>query len=125
MFVIVIIIWILILVSAIINLLTVVFVFNSVETGQEKETVKGFAQKKGKEGDGIKYETTFKVAKDFGEVGAILVENEHHKEMYLNDIVLHGLPNGPVNIVCNSWLHSKFENPQKRVFFTTKVSFPI
>ncbi|KAF3452586.1 hypothetical protein FNV43_RR03019 [Rhamnella rubrinervis] len=101
----------------------------SVEHNEEideaiSETIKGFAQKKGREGEVIKYETTFKVGKDFGEVGAILVENEHRREMYLTDIVLHGFPNGPVNVVCNSWVHSKFQNPQKRVFFTTKSYLP-
>jgi hypothetical protein len=45
-----------------------------------------------------------------------------HKEMYLKDIVLSGFSNGPVNINCNSWVHSKKDNPQKMVFFANKVS---
>ena len=68
------------------------------------------------------YETDFKVPLDFGEVGAVLIENEHHTEMYLKDIVLDGLPNSPVLLTCNSWLHSKYDNQAKRVFFTNKVS---
>ncbi|KAK9941286.1 hypothetical protein M0R45_017897 [Rubus argutus] len=56
----------------------------------------------------------FKVPLDFGEVGAVLIENEHHKEMYLKDIVLDGLPNGPLLLTCNSWLHSNKEFPYPR-----------
>jgi len=73
----------------------------------------------------VTYECEFEVRDDFGEAGAIFVENEHHKEMYLKDIVLDGFAGGPLSITCNSWVHSKFDNPQKRVFFTDKVrSYP-
>ncbi len=70
----------------------------------------------------MKYESSFEVPADFGEVGAVLVENEHHKEKFLKDIILTGFPNGPVHINCSSWVHSKFDNPHKRVFFASKVS---
>lgn len=94
------------------------------ETGAEKPTIKGFAHRAGEDKDGhIIYESKFEVPPSFGEVGAILVENEHHKEMYLNDIVLDGPRNGPVNITCGSWVQSKHVNKQKRIFFTNKVSF--
>ena len=69
----------------------------------------------------MKYECEFKVPQEFGEIGAVLVENEHQKEMFLKKISFHGYPNGPVNVTCNSWVASKFDNPQKRVFFTNKV----
>ncbi|PON51677.1 Lipoxygenase [Trema orientale] len=94
------------------------------KTGLEKETVQGYAHKIGRKEDGIKYETSFKVPINFGEVGAVLVENEHHKEMYLTDIVLDGLRNGPINVICGSWVHSKFDSPEKRVFFTSKSYLP-
>ena len=61
---------------------------------------------------------------DFGMVGAIVVENEHHKEMFIKSIELEGVPNGASNnvkISCNSWVHSKFDNAEKRIFFTNKV----
>ena len=70
----------------------------------------------------VKYESSFEVPVDFGEIGAVYVENEHHKEMYLQDIILDGFSNGPVHVKCDSWVHSKYDNPQKRVFFTNKVS---
>lgn len=91
------------------------------ETGQEKPTIKGYAHKAGQTDKEAKYECEFKVGEEFGEVGAIFVENEHHKEMHLKEIVLDGLPRGPVTLSCSSWVCSKFDNPQKRVFFTNKV----
>ncbi|KAK8543355.1 hypothetical protein V6N13_136128 [Hibiscus sabdariffa] len=92
--------------------------------GGEKETIKGYAQQVSKEKGEVKYEAKFEVPADFGEVGAVLVENEHHMEMYLQEIVLDGFHNGPVNVRCASWVHSKFDNPQKRVFFTNKSYLP-
>ncbi|KAF5941400.1 hypothetical protein HYC85_022567 [Camellia sinensis] len=63
--------------------------------------------------------------KGYGEIGAVLVENEHHKEMYLKQIVFHGFPpGGPVHVTCNSWVASKFDNPHKRIFFTNKSYLP-
>ncbi|XP_042480324.1 linoleate 13S-lipoxygenase 2-1, chloroplastic-like [Macadamia integrifolia] len=89
-------------------------------TGMEKETITGYARWVGKEENELKYETEIVVPEGFGEVGAVLVENEHHAEMYLKTIVLGGFPNGPLNIACNSFVHSKFDNKEKRVFFTNK-----
>ncbi|GAY49882.1 hypothetical protein CUMW_122460 [Citrus unshiu] len=98
---------------------------NENKTGLDKSTIQDYARKIGADGDGnMQYESEFEVPSGFGEIGAILVENEHHKEMYLKDIVLDGLPNGPVNVTCNSWLHSKHDNKQKRVFFTNKLYLP-
>lgn len=100
------------------------FYINISETGVDKPTIQDYARKVGADEDGdMKYESEFEVPSEFGEIGAILLENEHHTEMYLKDIVLDGLPNGPVNITCDSWLHSKHDNKQKRIFFTNKVSF--
>ncbi|XP_062171642.1 linoleate 13S-lipoxygenase 2-1, chloroplastic-like isoform X2 [Alnus glutinosa] len=95
-----------------------------LRTGVEKETIKGYAQWASKEEEEVKYESSFEVPADFGEIGAVLVENEHHKEKFLKDIILTGFPNGPVHINCSSWVHSKFDNPHKRVFFTSKSYLP-
>ncbi|KAF7849069.1 hypothetical protein BT93_L1272 [Corymbia citriodora subsp. variegata] len=94
------------------------------KTGQEKGTIKGYAHKTSQSKEAVIYECEFEVGEEFGEAGAILVENEHHKEMYLKDIVLDGFTSGPLSITCNSWVHSKFDNPQKRVFFTNKCYLP-
>lgn len=72
----------------------------------------------------MKYEAHFEVPHDFGEIGAILVQNVHRKEMFLESIVLEGLPQGQVTIYCDSWVHSESENPERRIFFTNKSYLP-
>jgi lipoxygenase len=50
------------------------------------------------------------------------VANRHHREFFLESIVLEGgLPCGPVHFACNSWVQSTRELPTKRVFFSNKV----
>lgn len=95
------------------------------ETGEEKPTIKGLALGVlGKDDDAnIKYKAELKIPASFGDVGAILVESDQLTEMYLQDIVLDGLPNGPVNLTCDSWIQPKIVDKQKRIFFTNKVSF--
>ena len=92
--------------------------FIITETGLEKVTVKSYAHihlgtHKASE---VKLKAKFMVPADFGEVGAVLVENEHHKEIFIESI-LEGFPNGPVTFSCNSWAHSKHDNPNKKIFF--------
>ncbi|MCD7466631.1 hypothetical protein HAX54_003478 [Datura stramonium] len=95
-----------------------------MRTGIEKPNIKTFAHR-GRDVDGdTHYEADFVIPEDFGDVGAILVENEHHKEMYVKNIVIDGFPNGKIDIACNSWVHSKFDNPDKRIFFTNKSYLP-
>lgn len=94
----------------------------------EKDTIKGDADKVNKDGNDVKYEADFVVPEDFGEVGAILVVNEHLNEMFLDSIVLYGFPGSPpegITMTCSSWVHSKHDNPEKRIFFTNKVSSDI
>ncbi|GMY22297.1 linoleate 13S-lipoxygenase 2-1, chloroplastic-like [Fagus crenata] len=93
-------------------------------TGLERETIKAYAHKVSHKDDEVKYEGIFVVPASFGQVGAVLLENEHHKEMYLSNIVLEGFPNGPLHFTCNSWLHSKYDNPHKRIFFNNKSYLP-
>ena len=76
----------------------------------EKDTIKGYAHKVSQHLDEVKYETTFTVPQGFGEIGAVLVENEHHSETFLKDIVLEGFPMGPVSITCDTWVHPKRDN---------------
>lgn len=91
------------------------------ETGSEKKTVAAFAHKTKKGVESITYEATFSVPPNFGEIGAVAVRNEHHEEMFLKDIVLtiDGDDSAPLIFSCNSWLHSKFDDPQDRIFFTS------
>ncbi|XP_006648416.1 lipoxygenase 2.3, chloroplastic-like [Oryza brachyantha] len=92
-------------------------------TGKEKETVSAFAHKTLTEG---KYTAEFTVPATFGPVGAVLVENEHHREMFIKEIrlVTGADDSSAVTFDCNSWVHSKFDNPDRRVFFTVKSYLP-
>ncbi|CAL5023438.1 unnamed protein product [Urochloa decumbens] len=92
-------------------------------TGLEKASVTAFAHKTLVEGH---FEAEFKVPSSFGPVGAVLVENEHHKECFIKEIklVIAGDESSAVTFDCNSWVHSKFDNPNKRIFFTVKSYLP-
>jgi lipoxygenase len=96
------------------------FFFRRVETGREREKVKGFAHTTPKDGT---YEATMSVPASFGPVGAVLVENEHHSEMFIKDIKLitGGDESSAVTFDAGSWVHSKFDDPEPRVFFTLRV----
>lgn len=93
-------------------------------TGLEKETLKAYAHKTVQGKDSVNYVAKFEVPNDFGGIGAVLVENEHHKEMFLETILLDGFPEGPIHFDCASWVHSKFDNPTKRIFFSNKCYLP-
>ncbi|GER25062.1 lipoxygenase [Striga asiatica] len=87
-------------------------------SGQEKPTISAYAHKVGQEKNEIHYEAKFDISSDFGEIGAIILENEHRTEMFVKDVKFDGLPAGSVQVTCNSWVHSKYDNPENRVFFT-------
>ncbi|KAL6888337.1 hypothetical protein ACP4OV_009363 [Aristida adscensionis] len=93
------------------------------KTGEERPRVTGFAHRTLMEG---RYEAEFQVPASFGPVGAVLVENEHHREMFIREIklVTGGDDSTAVTFDCNSWVHSKFDNPDKRIFFTVKSFLP-
>ncbi|KAK7401149.1 hypothetical protein VNO78_12468 [Psophocarpus tetragonolobus] len=91
------------------------------KTNSEAKTIKGDAHKSEEKDDEVYYEATFELPSDFGKVGAVLVENELHKEMFLKSIVLDGFPDGPVHLTCESWVQP---SPDKRVFFTDKSYLP-
>ncbi|KAF3637206.1 Lipoxygenase 2.3, chloroplastic [Capsicum annuum] len=94
------------------------------KTGIEKPNIEAFARRgRNVNGDKI-YEAEFVIPEDFGGVGAVLVENQHQKQMYVKNIVIDGFVHGKVDITCNSWVHSKFDNPDKRIFFTNKSYLP-
>ncbi|KAG6536177.1 hypothetical protein ZIOFF_001226 [Zingiber officinale] len=91
------------------------------QTGLEKKTVEAFAHVAKKGIGSITYEASFSVPSNFGEIGAVVVRNEHHNELFLNDIVLtiDGDDSAPLLFDCKSWLHSKFN----RVFFISNKSY--
>lgn len=71
--------------------------------------------------DEVLYEATFDLPEAFGNVGAVLVQNEDHNKVFLKSIVLDGFPNGPLHFTCDSWIQPKSDSPVKRVFFSDKV----
>lgn len=99
---------------------------NELETTIGKGPVKGNAKLNILKNNGelVAYESNLQVPENLGEIGAILVRNEHRKEMFLKEIVLEGLPQGLVKISCDSWIHSKYDNPEKRIFFVHKACLP-
>ncbi|KAF6158713.1 hypothetical protein GIB67_040227 [Kingdonia uniflora] len=90
----------------------------------EEKKIKAYAHRVSQVKGVVKYEANFSVPPSFGGVGAVLVENEHHKEMFLTDISLNGFVTGPVEVTCNSWVASKYDNPELRVFFINKSYIP-
>ncbi|KAK1600905.1 hypothetical protein QYE76_018655 [Lolium multiflorum] len=92
-------------------------------TGMEREKVKGFAHMTTKDGT---YEAKMSVPASFGPVGAVLVENEHHREIFIKDIKLitGGDESSAITFDVGSWVHSKFDEPEPRVFFTLKSYLP-
>jgi lipoxygenase len=100
----------------------VLFVHVNVETGKEKQTVKSYAHKVADdEIDIVTYEADFNVPAGYGNVGAVLVGNEHGTEMFLEDLkVVTGGDSAALVIRCDSWLPPK-SGDAKRVFFANKV----
>ncbi|CAN6290481.1 unnamed protein product [Urochloa humidicola] len=94
-----------------------------MQSGQA--SIKDWCQKRGVKGEHVVYTAEFMVDSDFGEPGAITVSNRHHREFFLESIVVEGgLPCGPVHFACNSWVQSTRELPTKRVFFSNKPYLP-
>ena len=72
------------------------------------------------------YEASLEVPADFGDIGAVIVENHNEKEMFVKEVELNGLASGPLIVTCNSWVQPKTLVPtQNRVFFTDKVCHPL
>ncbi|XP_061998340.1 linoleate 13S-lipoxygenase 2-1, chloroplastic-like isoform X1 [Rosa rugosa] len=95
------------------------------KNGLEKETIKGYAHKVNQKETIVTYESVLTIPAGFGHIGAVQVENDHHKEAYIKSIEITGFPNGTsVSVPCNSWTHSKYDNKQKRIFFTNKSYLP-
>ncbi|MFS8005694.1 putative linoleate 13S-lipoxygenase [Helianthus anomalus] len=97
-------------------------VSNDVDSKGNQKTVKAYARYEALDFNinVYTYKCDFDVPEDFGEIGAVLVENEYSKKMFFKNIVL----NNGVTFTCESWVHSKYDNPEKRIFFTDKSYLP-
>ncbi|KAK8967429.1 putative lipoxygenase 5 [Platanthera guangdongensis] len=90
-----------------------------------KETaLKDWYRKKDLKTEKVVYTAEFTVDSGFGEPGAIAVLNKHHKEFYLESIVVEGFPCGPVLFTCDSWVQSLKDQPKQRIFFANKPYLP-
>ncbi|KAG0562282.1 hypothetical protein KC19_9G133500 [Ceratodon purpureus] len=71
-----------------------------------------------------KYEVNFKVNKEFGEPGALVVKNFHRNEFLLKEITVE-LPNHPsVHFICDSCVYNVNNYAADRIFFSNKVYVP-
>ncbi|KAL6341527.1 hypothetical protein AAG906_032647 [Vitis piasezkii] len=88
------------------------------QTGSQKKPINANAHQVGPKGAIL--EAEFVIPGDFGEIGAVLVQSEHSNEIYLQHIILDGLPNGPIRFHCGSWIEPKADHSGKRIFFSNK-----
>ncbi|KAJ0477037.1 putative linoleate 13S-lipoxygenase [Helianthus annuus] len=97
-------------------------VSNDLDSNGNQKTLRAYARYEALDFDIsiYTYKCNFDVPEDFGEIGAVLVENEYSKKMFFKNIVLD---NG-VTFTCESWVHSKNDNPDKRIFFADKSYLP-
>ncbi|XP_052620611.1 lipoxygenase 2, chloroplastic-like [Lactuca sativa] len=97
-------------------------VSNDLDSKGKQKTVKAYARYEALDFDinVYTYKCDFDVPEDFGEIGAILVENEYSKKMFFKKIVL----NNNITFTCESWVASKYDNPDKRIFFSDKSYLP-
>ncbi|WOL19484.1 putative lipoxygenase 8, chloroplastic [Canna indica] len=95
------------------------------KTIKEKDTIKAYARKASQDGDTIEYEATFEVPRDFGDIGGVFITNDHDKEMFLSEIKLESSnKKNELTITCKSWVHTKSNNPDRRLFFFDKSYLP-
>ncbi|PWA53964.1 lipoxygenase [Artemisia annua] len=97
-------------------------VSNELDSKGKQKTVKAYARYTALDFDinVYTYKCDFDVPADFGEIGAVMVENEYSKKMFFKSIVL----DNDVTFTCESWVHSKYDNSEKRIFFANKSYLP-
>ena len=70
----------------------------------------------------VEYAANFRVPRDFGRPGAIIITNFLDKEIHLVQIVVHNFNEGPIFFSANTWIHSRKDNPESRIIFQNQVS---
>lgn len=71
----------------------------------------------------IEYKCQLDVPEGFGEIGGVLIESKHTKEIYVRRIYLDGFDDGRITVSCKSFVQPSTEKePIQRIFFTNKVS---
>ncbi|KAH7440317.1 hypothetical protein KP509_04G101400 [Ceratopteris richardii] len=75
--------------------------------------------------EGLSYTLTFNVDKNFGEPGAILIQNHLQNEFFLQHITLHMPSGSDLHFQCNSWVYNSNDyGGVPRVFFSNNLYLP-
>ncbi|OAY70522.1 putative lipoxygenase 5 [Ananas comosus] len=90
----------------------------------KRAELKGWFEKKDTKAEHAVYTAEFTITSAFGEPGAIAVLNRHHREFYLESIVVEGFGPDPIHFTCSSWVQPTRIHPNKRIFFTNKPYLP-
>lgn len=86
--------------------------------------VRGWTPSSSEESYIVEYAAEFTVPSDFGTPGAIFITNCHNKEFYLVEVVIRGCEGGPAFFPASSWIHSRNDNPESRIFFRNHAFLP-
>ncbi|XP_078444696.1 lipoxygenase 3 [Wolffia australiana] len=84
----------------------------------------GWTEKMKAGGDKAVLTAEFTSDSSFGTPGAAVLTNRHHREFFVESIVVEGFLSGPAHFSCHSWVQSCWEQPDKRVFFSDKPCLP-
>ncbi|GJM97973.1 hypothetical protein PR202_ga14943 [Eleusine coracana subsp. coracana] len=99
-----------------------------VETGEEKTTGQIEAKYVSNKDDFYTFEASIKVSGSFGTVGAVRLDNDHEREMFIKDVTVFpdGDESDAVSFHCESWVidNEKNFNDDRRVFFPLKSYLP-
>lgn len=90
----------------------------------KRSALVGWFEKKDVKAERVVYTADFTVDASFGEPGAVTVLNRHHREFFIESIVVEGFPSGPTHFTCNSWVQPTRVDRDPRVFFTNKPYLP-
>ncbi|KAK7839814.1 linoleate 13s-lipoxygenase 3-1 [Quercus suber] len=86
--------------------------------------LKDWSKKSNVKAERVNYTAEFMLNSNFGVPGAITVSNNHQMEFFLETITIEGFAFGPVHFPCNSWVQSRKDHPEKRIFFSNKPYLP-
>nr|GMD33718.1 linoleate 13S-lipoxygenase 3-1, chloroplastic-like [Ipomoea batatas] len=86
--------------------------------------LKDWSKKSNLKTERVNYIAEFVVDSNFGVPGAITVTNKHQQEFFLESITIEGFACGAVHFPCNSWVQSKKNHPDSRIFFSNQPYLP-
>jgi lipoxygenase len=90
----------------------------------EVSSIVDWVEKSSVVADKVQYTAEFNLEKGFGLPGAIIINNTHQSEFFLESISLFGHSSGAVHFPTHSWVHAERNNPVPRTFFSNKEYLP-